>query len=58
MSRYSNISSKLHNTYCMSIYGSQLWTFNRLSSAINFICMERNSKKNMENELSHAQRIN
>ena len=36
MSIYSNISSKLHNTYCMSIYGSQLWKFNRLSSAINF----------------------
>ena len=32
----SNILSKLHNTYCMSIYGSQLWKFNCYSSVNKF----------------------
>ena len=32
----SNILSKLHNTYCMSIYGSQLWKFNCFSSVNKF----------------------
>ena len=46
----SNISSKLHNTYCMSIYCSQLWKFYCFTSVNKFYnCMEEHSKKNMEN---------
>ena len=32
----SNISSKLHNTYCMSIYCSQLWKFYCFTSVNKF----------------------
>ena len=32
----SSILSILHNTYCMSIYGSQLWKFNRFSNVNKF----------------------
>ena len=37
---FSNVDSSilyiLHNTYCMSTYGSQLWKFNRFSNAHKF----------------------
>ena len=51
----SNILFKLHNTHCMSIYGSQLWKFNCFSSVNKY--MEENCIKIMENLISHAQRI-
>ena len=56
----SSILSILHNTYCMSIYGSQLWKFNRFSNVNKFYIAWRKTVRRMwkVNSCTHNVLIN
>ena len=50
----SNTLSTLFNSYCMNVYGCQLWKFNGKHINTFFYCMEKSNKKNLEDSFQKS----